>query len=102
MELRRNYVIVLANPVPNSIAFSRPVTLSRATEVREILKVELEPSLEILRQYFNVTTDVDGKTVPIKCTTECSMNNGKMVSFLQGDSGAFCHLCHSTRTKVMT
>ena len=39
---------------------------------------------------------VDGAPTDVVCKTECSMIDGKMVSLLQGDSGAFCHLCHTT------
>lgn len=33
----------------------------------------------------------------MKFKTECSMADGKMVSLLQGDSGAFCHFCSCTK-----
>ena len=97
LELRRGNTILWTNPVPNSTSYARPVSLTRAAEEREILAVELEPSFQMIRVEYRKVLTVDDVSIDIVCETECSMIDGKMVSLLQGDSGAFCHLCHATR-----
>ena len=81
----------------NSTAFARPVSLVRAAEERHILSVELEPSFAVIREEYAAYIVIGGVNINVLCKTECSMLDGKMVSLLQCDSGAFCHLCHATR-----
>ena len=98
LELCCNNLVVWKNPVPNSTSFARPVSLTRTTEERDILSTELEPVFQsIIRNDLEVTVFIENKPVEITCRTECSMIDGKMVSLLQGDSGAFCHLCFVNR-----
>ena len=97
LELRCDDTVVWSNPVPNSTSYAHPVSLTRATEEREVLSVELEPAFEIIRKEYTTTLMVDCAPTDVVCKTECSMIDGKMVSLLQGDSGAFWHLCHTTQ-----
>ena len=62
------------------------------------MKVKLEPFVEVIRTDYKSNSMVNDHTVVITCKTVCSMVDGKMVSLLQGDSGAFCHLCHASRS----
>ena len=97
LELRCNDEVLWTNPVPNSTAYARPVSLTRTTEDRDVLSIELEPSFAVIRKDYSADIVVGSENVNITCKTECSMIDGKMASLLQGDSGAFCHLCHVTR-----
>ena len=54
--------ILWTNPVPNSTAFTRPVSLVRTNEDREVISVELEPHLYILKKEFPILMD-NGTTV---------------------------------------
>ena len=98
LSLKYNNTIIWENPVQNSTSFARPISLTRTDEVRDVLKVELEPFFEVIRNDYKSNIMVNDKPVEITCKTECSMVDGKMVSLLQGDSGAFCHLCHVSRS----
>ena len=56
--------------------------------------------LKRIRNVTLIAIDTETPTVQKKqpsslviCKTECSMIDAKMVSLLQGNSGAFCHLC---------
>ena len=62
-----------------------------------MLSVELEPSFSVIREDYNTRFSIGRKFAEVRCQTKCSMIDGKMVSLLQGDSGAFCHLFHNTR-----
>ena len=97
LELRCNDTLLWSNPVPNSTSFARPVTLTRVAEDRDVLRVELESSFSLIRDIYQTEVQIAGKSVVVNCRTECSMVDGKMVGLLQGDSGAFCHLCHVSR-----
>ena len=92
--------VVWSNIVPNSTTFCRPVSLTRATETRDVLKVELEPVFKFIRAPFEEELIIDGKVVKMHYETECSMVDGKMVDLLAGDSGAFCHFCTSTKANA--
>ena len=94
LELSANGTILWSNPVPNSTAYTRPVSLARAVEDRDIISTELEMHFDVIKQPFSVLLD-SGSTVT--CHTELSMVDGKMVGLLQGDTGAFCHYCHKTK-----
>ena len=98
LEFKVSEHILWENPAPNSTAFARPVSLSRAKEEREVLIGELEEIFPYIKEDYTSEQTIDGKNVQICFKTECSMVDGKMVSLLQGDSGAFCHLCTSTRS----
>ena len=101
-EIGESEVQVWKNPQPNSIAFARPVSLTRAEESREILQSELMLPFELIRNPFlKEIKNADGEIkYTMEFKTECSMVDGKMVSLIQGDSGAFCHLCTSTREEA--
>ena len=88
------------NAIPNSTTFARPVFLARAAEDRETLIIELEAPLEHIRNPIQHNLKVDGISIKVNFNTECSMVDGKMVSLLQGDSGAFCHYCTTTRANA--
>ena len=99
LELYRNDQLVWTNPIPNSTSFARPLSLTRAPEDREVLSVELEPCFSsLIRQEYETCLTVDQVPIDVVCKTECSMLDGKMVSYLLGDSGAYCHLCDVTRS----
>lgn len=91
---------VWRNPIPNSTSFARPIFLMRAPENREVLEVELEGPLQHIRNPVEEELNVDGLDVKVNFKTECSMIDGKMASLLQGDSGAFCHYCTTTRAEA--
>ena len=80
-----------------STSYACPVSLTRAPEERDFLSVRLEPSFEVIRNEYQTALVQDDATIKLNCKPECSMLDGKMVSLLQGDSGAFCHLCHATQ-----
>ena len=94
LELSSNGTILWSNPVPNSTAYTRPISLVRGVEDRDIISTELELHFDVIKEPFFVLLD-SGATVT--CHTELSMVDGKMVGLLQGDTGAFCHYCHTTR-----
>lgn len=91
--------VVWKNPLPNSIAFARPISLVRAPEKRETIDIETKEIFELLKQPINKALDIQGLKCNITYDTKVSMVDGKMVSIIQGDSGAFCHYCTSTRTE---
>ena len=97
LVLHQNDTAIWTNPVPNGTCYARPVSLTRAPEERGVLAIELEPSFEVIRDDYEATVLQEGEQVKVLCKTECSMMDGKMVSLLVGDSGAFCHLCHVIR-----
>ena len=98
LEFKISEHILWENPAPNNTAFARPVSLSRAKEEREVLIGELEEIFPYIQDDYTSEQTIYGKHIQICFKTECSMVDGKMVSLLQGDSGAFCHLCTSTRS----
>ena len=59
--------------------------------------VEMEPAFQsIIRQEYEARVTENNLVANVICKTECSMVDTKMVSLLQGNSGAFCHLCDVT------
>ena len=52
---------------------------------------------EIIKDSFLKEFEFNGMDINLTFKTECSMADGKMVSLLQGDSGAFCHFCSCTK-----
>lgn len=82
--------------MPNSISYSRPVILVQAKENRDNIETFFKPTLAKLKQLENSTIECNSN-LKIVCHTEISMCDEKMVSYLQGDSGAFCHMCFATR-----
>ena len=97
LDLSCGDVVLWSNPVPNSTSFARPMALTRCEKDRTVLAVELEPYFPIVRDLHISKLDLNHGVVTIDCKTQCSMVDGKMVSLLQGDSGAFCHMCHTSR-----
>ena len=97
LQLSCNETILWTNPVPNSTAYTRPVSLMRAMEDREVISVELDSHFDVIKQPFAIKLEDNTK---VTCQTELSMVDGKMVGLLQGDTGAFCHYCHTTKTEA--
>ena len=97
LELSCNGTIIWSNPLPNSTSYARPVSLIRSNEQRNVLRIELEQSFEIIRQPYTIQATVQEENIELFFKTECTMLDGKMVSLLQGDSGAYCHYCHASR-----
>ena len=93
LSLTCNGKTVWENKVPNSNTFARPVTLTQCKEDRAVLEHEIAPLLTVIQK----PTKIMVKICNINCETLCSMLDGKMVNLLQGDSGAFCHLCSSSK-----
>ena len=89
-------VEIWKNPVPNSTAYARPVALIRTKEERGVLDAEVPGWTPFLTDYQGEAV-VDGHAVNVLHNTNWSIINGKMVGLLQGDSGAFCHLCTTSR-----
>lgn len=96
LTLTMNDNIVWENPVPNSTVFARPVSLTRCKEIRPVIEKELEPIFNSLKRQPTFSQIDEVTTVSFR--TECSMVDGKMVDIIQGDSGAFCHYCTSTKS----
>ena len=90
-------VEIWRNPVPNSTAYARPVALIRNKEERSVLEGEVPNWTPYLKEYEGEAC-VNGHTVKVKYSNNWSMVDGKMVELLQGDSGAFCHLCTTNRS----
>ena len=88
--------MIWENPVPNGVAYARPVTLICGKEERSLLQEEHQFWEPYLGEYSVNVTHQDGQ-VKVTFNTECSMVDGKMVSLLQGDSGAYRHCCTVTK-----
>ena len=86
--------LIWENPLPNSNCYARPVSLSRCKEDRDRLQEELKSCFDVIKTPYNF---MPNELSNITCTTKCSMVDGKMVGLLQGDTGAFCHMCDVTR-----
>ena len=84
------------NPVPNSTTYARPVALIRCKEERDVLLAEVPNWTPFLEDHEGVA-EVNGLPVDVIYNTKWSMIDGKMTALLQGDTGAFCHLCNITR-----
>ena len=98
LEILDDSDVVWSNPIPNSTAYTRPVSLTRAPENRDILTAKFNDTFKIIREDYEDMVAVGESVVSLKCKTECSMVDGKMVSLLVGDSGAYCHLCTCNRS----
>ena len=85
---------VWENPLPNSTIYARPVSITRAKEERTVLEKELVPIFDVIKR----SPCIPVGNLHVTCKTECSMMDGKMVGIVQGDTGAFCHLCTASRT----
>ena len=86
---------VWENPQPNSTIYARPVSLTRAKEEQSVLRKELVPIFDVIKRSPCIPVN---DMYQVTCKTECSMIDGKMVGLIQGDTGAFCHLCTASRS----
>ena len=91
-----NQNLLWINPLPNSILFARPVSLVREKEIRESVSEHFKPHMDKLAEMEKGTTAFGG-ACSANVVTEISMIDRKMVDLIEGDSGAFCHYCDSTR-----
>ena len=82
------WFVLWTNPVLSSTAFAHPVSLLRAAEDRCSFHWTQTFVWKIILQVLLCEINVN-----VVCKTECSVIDGKMVPLLQGDIGAFCHLC---------
>ena len=87
---------VWENPSPNSIFYTRPITLLQAKESRSIVE-KIFPGIQECIDKLRMPHTVDGIINPVFVDTKISMIDGKMVDMVQGDSGAFCHYCDVTQ-----
>ena len=87
------------NEHPNSIFLTRPVSLLRAKEGRNVIETEFSEILKEMRRYKLQPhmLNIQGKLISVQFFTETSMIDGKMVNIIQGDSGAHCHYCSLNR-----
>ena len=93
--MKYNEEVIWKNPVPNSTAFSRPVSLSRKEE-RSVMKVETLEYMKYINNNCEINVEIGSIETKIQFETQCSMIDRKMVGLLQGATGAFCHFCTST------
>ena len=93
-------VILWKNPAPNSINFTRPLCLIRTTETRDVIQQEFDSLFKSIMHQSEQTISLANLQIPINIKNTVSMIDGKMVSILQGDSGAQCHYCCSTREEI--
>ena len=95
-------VLLWKNPLPNSINYTRPLCLIRTCEEREVIEKEFNSLFTHIMddslQNFNLIEK--SLNIPIKIKNTISMIDGKMVSILQGDSGAQCHYCSASREEI--
>ena len=84
-----NGKMIWENPVPNGVAYARPVALICGKEECSLLQEEHQFWELYLGEYSVNVTHQDGQ-VKVTFNTECTMVDGKMVSLLQGDSGHCC------------
>ena len=54
--------------------------------------------MEYINNNCEINVEIGGIETKIQFETQCSMIDGKMGGLLQGDTGAFCHFCTSTRS----
>ena len=54
--------------------------------------------MEYIDNNCEINVEIAGIETKIQFETQCSMIDGKMGGLLQGDTGAFCHFCTSTRS----
>ena len=95
--LHQDGVVIWKNPCMNSIQYTRPVGLLRAHEDIGVLKAEFSSIFDSINNNLETVVQYKGKTVKLFCSTVMSGCDGKMVGFLQGDTGAPCHYCSSDR-----
>ena len=90
------------NPLPNSIVYSRPLFLVREKEDRASLKKHFRPYIVESKKLEDVHESVlsikgHQSNVILQVSSELSMIDGKVVDAIQGDSGAWCHYCYTTK-----
>eukprot|EP00112_Aurelia_sp_Birch-Aquarium-sp1_P004598 Seg1522.2 transcript_id=Seg1522.2/GoldUCD/mRNA.D3Y31 product="Major antigen" protein_id=Seg1522.2/GoldUCD/D3Y31 len=90
---------VWENPTPNSIFYTRPISLVKAKESRQLIAA-IFPKLQSDIDSLMEPHDVAGITNKVTIKTRVTMLDGKMVSIVQGDSGSFCHYCDITQSEA--
>ena len=93
----RSGSVVWSNPTPNSTVYARPITLVKAKETRDNIKLYFKDTLSDLK-VAEVAPFELSSGAKVFINTQISMVDGKMVDILQGDSGAFCHYCKFNRS----
>ena len=89
-------VVLWKNPLPNSIFYTRPIQLFKATETRSVIE-QIFPNLQSSMDSLEIPHQIEGLFHKCSITTKVTMIDGKMTDILQGDSGAFCHYCDIKR-----
>ena len=93
--------IILCNKSPNSISFTRPISLIRASESRQVIETEFSRLFSTMMDNDTMNLKVSPTQVcPIVIDNSMSMVDGKMVSLLQGDSGSPCHYCGNSVAEI--
>ena len=93
-------VLLWKNPVPNAISYNRPLCLVRASETREVIESEFDSLFQTITEKRSVTVPVAKSNIKVEIDNTVSMIDGKMVSLLQGDSGAPCHYCSANKADI--
>ena len=101
MENDGTLQVIWKNNEPNSIAYTRPLTLIRTSENRDVIEKEFsELFSEIMThkmQDISINSQID---IIVKINNTFSMVDGKLANYLQGDSGAPCHYCGQTVANI--
>ena len=101
MKTNSDKVLLWKNPLPNSISYTRPLSLVRAAESREVIENEFESLFSSINTNEHFAIKLDGKTVTVQVNNTVSMIDGKMVGILQGDTGnTKCHYCTCSTTEM--
>lgn len=95
-KINNEEVVLWKNNQSNSTIYTRPISLLRAKENRSVIAAEFSTLFEDVSKNTNDVLN-NCKPFDVVYSTEVSMIDGKMVSILQGDSGAHCHYCGSTK-----
>ena len=76
--------------------YARPVALIWTKEERDVLEAEIPSWTPYLKDYEGEAL-VNGNIIKVQYKNNWSVCDGKMVDLIQGDSGAICHLCTTSR-----
>lgn len=94
-------LLLWKNPMPNSISYTRPLSLVRAAESRDVIEKEFESLFSSINNNDVFSINLDLKSVSVKVKNTVSMIDGKMVGIVQGDTGnSKCHYCTSSTNQI--
>ncbi|CAL4131834.1 unnamed protein product, partial [Meganyctiphanes norvegica] len=89
--------VIWENNMPNSISYTRPLSLIRASESRDVIEKEyggiFSEIMTNTKQDISIAKQNSQININLHIENVVSMVDGKMVSTLQGDSGSPCHYC---------